>query len=495
MKDAHDLGLVLDSQVPIILIESYEEDRALQLITRVGMKLKKDLNVWSITDGLRPLMLTLNESEKGIDDPEGVLKAIKGTKKAGVYVLCDFHPYLSEEYPKNVRLLKDIALNYKQVGHTIILLSHAIQAPLEIKRLCANFEMSLPSDEQIMSIIREEARDWSTRNKNAKVKTDPATLKKIVHNLKGMTHGDVRRLARGLIIDDGAIREDSLPEINKAKFQLMDMEGVLSYEYDTQHFSNVGGLNNLKRWLKERESAFHCKDEDRKIDKPKGILLLGVQGSGKSLAAKAVAGMWHLPLLRLDFGALYNKYFGETEKNLREAIKLAELMQPCVLWMDEIEKGMASQGNDSGTSQRVLGTLLTWMAEKTSSVFIVATSNDISGLPPELVRKGRLDEIFFVDLPDDNIRREIFRIHLGKRQLDPEQFNIEMLAEHTEGFSGAEIEQVVVSAVYRANAMQEAVLTGHLLEEINNTSPISVVMAEKIHSLRLWAAERTVNAN
>ncbi|MCB1616941.1 MAG: AAA family ATPase [Pseudomonadales bacterium] len=495
MKDANDLGLVLESQVPIILIESFEEDLALQLITRVGMKHKKTLNVWSVTDGLRPLGFSIDENDRGIDEPEGVLKAIKGTKQAGVYVLCDFHPYLSDEYPKNVRLLKDIALNYKHTAHTIILLSHAINAPPEIKRLCANFEMSLPNEEQIMSIIREEARDWSLRNRNAKIKTDGKTLQKIVHNLKGMTHGDVRRLARGLIIDDGAIKEDALPEINKAKFQLMDMEGVLSYEYDTQHFSNVGGLNNLKRWLKERESAFHGKEENIVVDKPKGILLLGVQGSGKSLAAKAVAGMWHLPLLRLDFGALYNKYFGETEKNLREAIKLAELMQPCVLWMDEIEKGMSTQGNDSGTSQRVLGTLLTWMAERTSSVFIVATSNDISGLPPELVRKGRLDEIFFVDLPEADIRREIFAIHLGKRNLNPDEFNVNELAEYTEGFSGAEIEQVVVAAVYRASARQETLVTQHLIEEINNTSPISVVMAEKIHALRLWAAERTVNAN
>jgi SpoVK/Ycf46/Vps4 family AAA+-type ATPase len=223
-------------------------------------------------------------------------------------------------------------------------------------------------------------------------------------------------------------------------------------------------------------------------------LLLGVQGGGKSLAAKAVAGLWGLPLMRMDVGALYNKYHGETERNLREALKLADAMSPCVLWLDEIEKGMSQDGNDNGVSQRLLGTLLTWMAERTTRVFIVATSNDISRLPPELIRKGRLDEIFFVDLPDEAVRQDIFSIHLSKRYCDPQQFDLGQLAVATDGFSGSEIEQAIVAALYASSAETRVLDTATLLKEIAATSPLSVVMAEQITRLRLWAADRTIPA-
>jgi len=494
MKDANDLGLVLKSRVPIVIIETYEEDRALDLLTRVAIKNALSLQVWSLTDGLRPLGFSAGAEQSTVQEPTEALQTIKASPNSDIFILCDFHPFLHGEHPKNIRLLKDIALTHNESGKTIVLLSHSIQPPAELKRFCAHFEMSLPSDEQILSIIRDEAKHWSVQNRNARVKTDNITMQKIVHNLKGLTHNDVRMLARGLITDDGAIKDDEIPEINKAKFQLLDMEGVLSFEYDTERFSDVGGLENLKRWLKERQKVFFDKN-DSKIDMPKGILLLGVQGSGKSLAAKAVAGMWKLPLLRLDFATLYNKYIGETERNLREAIKLADTMAPCVLWLDEIEKGMSQENSDSGTSQRILGTLLTWMAERKSPVFVVATSNDISGLPPELIRKGRLDEIFFVDLPSREVREQIFAIHLSKRSINVDNFQLDVLAETSEGFSGAEIEQAVVSALYRAEAQEKSLMTSDILEEINTTSPISVVMAEKINELRLWAEGRTVLAN
>jgi len=251
-------------------------------------------------------------------------------------------------------------------------------------------------------------------------------------------------------------------------------------------------LKRLKKWLAERQDVFQQGDAD---DAPKGVLLLGVQGGGKSLAAKAVAGMWQLPLLRLDMAALYNKFIGETEKNLRDALRLADLMSPCVLWLDEIEKGISEDSGDNGTGRRLLGTLLTWMAERTTPVFMVATSNDISRLPPELIRKGRMDEIFFVDLPAQDIREEIFTIHLRKRDLEPQGFNLTLLAAAADGFAGAEIEQSIVAAIYTAKAQGETLSDEHLLMEIDGTSPISVVMAEKIHQLRCWAKERTVPAD
>ena len=259
---------------------------------------------------------------------------------------------------------------------------------------------------------------------------------------------------------------------------------------DTERFSNVAGLTNLKKWLNIRKDALLEQTEDR----PKGVLLLGVQGGGKSLAAKAVARFWSTPLLRLDFGALYNKFFGETERNLRNSLRQAEQMSPCVLWMDEIEKGLATGQGDNATSHRVPGTLLTWMAENESSVFIVATSNDITGLPPELMRKGRLDEIFFVDLPNASIRQDIFRIHLAKRDLNPEDFDLDELAETAKEFTGAEIEEAIVSARYLASARDSAICQQDVKDALERTYPIAVLRAESINSLREWAKDRTVPA-
>lgn len=321
---------------------------------------------------------------------------------------------------------------------------------------------------------------------------DDTAVAKLADNLRGVTFDDARRLAHKAIVDDGAITHSDIDTINRAKFELLDLKGVLQFEYDTSDFSQVAGLQNLKRWLSHRAPTSAAKVE---LDRPKGALLLGVQGSGKSLAAKAVAGMWQRPLLKLDMAALYNKYIGETEKNLAKALELADLMAPCVLWVDEIEKGLSSGSSDDGTSKRILGTLLTWMAERTSDVFLVATANDISALPPELMRKGRMDEIFFVDLPDAKIRQIIFKIHITKRQLELSKFDLPQLANVTQGFSGAEIEQAVISAVYTARASQLEVNQAVLHQEILKTQPLSVVMREQLHSLRLWAKERTVSAH
>jgi SpoVK/Ycf46/Vps4 family AAA+-type ATPase len=270
---------------------------------------------------------------------------------------------------------------------------------------------------------------------------------------------------------------------------------VLSFEIDTARFADVAGLQSLKRWLEQRRDAFIGDAAALGLDVPKGIMLLGVQGCGKSLAAKATAGAWSVPLMRLDFGSLYNKFLGETERNLREALKTSDAMAPCVLWMDEIEKGIATSDSDGGESRRILGALLTWMAERSTRVFIVATSNDIEALPPELVRKGRLDEIFFVDLPDDAGRAEILKIHLRRRRQDPAGFDLPALVNASKGFSGAEVEQAVVSALYAAHLNGEVLATAHILAELQRTRPLSVVMAERIAYLRAWAADRTVKAD
>ncbi len=476
------------------MIETFDEKRALDMLLKVANKRSKNIFRWSATDGLAklsfgPQVVSISDQT----DPKAILEHIKQTVTPGIYVLCDFHPYLNDE-PLNIRLIKDITQLHTSVPNTLVFLSHQFSVPAELSRYSAVVQMSLPSDEEIMAIVREEARLWTKNKSGAKVKTDSETIKKLVANLKGLSHSEVHRLARGAIVDDGAITEDDIPEVNKAKFKLMDMEGVLSFEYNTEKFSNVGGLHRLKHWLEERRPIFF-NDEAVKSDIPKGIMLTGVQGAGKSLAAKSIAGYWGLPLLRLDFGALYNKYFGETERNLREALKLAEVMSPCLLWLDEIEKGVGSDEHDSGTSKRVLGTFLTWMAERDARVFVVATSNDMTSLPPELIRKGRLDEIFFVDLPDKETRLDIFSIHLNKRDYDATKFDLFSLSEASEGFSGAEIEQAVVASIYASVAQKTDLNERHIITEIHNTSPLSVVMGEKVAKLREWAQGRTVIAN
>ncbi len=493
MQDTANLDQIIDANIPLVIVETFEEKKAEDLFLHITNKRTKKLARWSITDGLTSLSFGpgLIPQDTECNEPVELLRKVKSSLEPCIYLLCDFHPFL-ENQAETVRLIKDIALNHLAVPHMLVFISHRFTLPKELTRYATSFSMPLPTDDRIIQIVREEAGVWSERNANVRVKTDSRTLQRLVATVQGVSAGDVRRLIRTAIWDDGAITEEDLPKINRSKFQMLDLEGIVNFESDVGNFSSVGGLVNLKRWLTTRRDAFQSADNI--IDRPKGMLLLGVQGGGKSLAAKAVAGLWGLALLRLDVGALYNKFHGETERNLREALALADAMSPCVLWLDEIEKGMSQESNDNGTSQRLLGTLLTWMAERTSRVFIVATSNDISRLPPELIRKGRLDEIFFVDLPAEDIRRDIFEIHLRKRDVDPAEVDLFKLAKLSEGFSGAEIEQAIIASLFAASAKGCIVDTTLLAEEIVSTSPLSIIMAEQITQLRHWASDRTVPA-
>jgi len=515
MNDQHDLTMVLDSHFPIVTVQTHEEKRTLNLLKQIMSLHKRALHTWSVTEGIKQMAsggdslhlveqnqkaYPLNEphyNHPGIDyanpneSPEHMLKYVKKSLRNTVLALLDFHPYMDDS--TIIRLIKEIALDHSINGITIVFVSHALNIPGEIQRLCASFEMSLPNADQLNALIEDEAKVWAIKNKN-KVKADKTSIELMVRNLMGLTTSDARRLIRNAIYDDGAVTQNDLPNVMKAKYELIGQDGVLSFEYDTAKFTDIGGFGKLLDWLEKRRDVFLEQNESHS-DIPKGILLLGIQGSGKSLAAKAVAGAWQVPLLRLDFGALYNKFFGETEKNIRESLKTAEVMSPCVLWMDEIEKGIATGAYDSGTSKRVLASLLTWMAENKKRVFIVATANDIESLPPELIRKGRMDEIFFVDLPDHETRQAIFNIHITKRNVETTSIDLTLLATQSEGFSGAEIEQSVVAALYSALARKTALRTDDILNEINATQPLSVVMAEKIEYLRNWANNRTVPAN
>ncbi|HHJ16638.1 MAG TPA: AAA family ATPase [Gammaproteobacteria bacterium] len=489
-SSVNDLEILLRSRVPIIVVETRDEKRALDVFRRLALRTGQPVMRWSVTTGLQRIDLDL-QAQAHAKEPDQALAQIKATGTTGLYLLLDFHPYLED--PTLVRMLKEIALGYGKATHTLVFISHACELPDELHALSARFDLSMPDREALKRWVNEEARHWAAAHPGQKVKTDNRTLDQLLKQLGGLTETDARRLIRSAIHDDGAITESDLPDIMQTKYRLLDQGGALSFELDTAEFGDVGGLNALKRWLEQRKHAFL--EPDPALDAPRGILLVGVQGGGKSLAAKAVAGLWQLPLLRLDFGTLYNKFFGETERNLRSSLRTAEAMAPCVLWIDEIEKAIASGDYDSGTSKRVLGSLLTWLAERDKPVFLVATANRIDNLPPELIRKGRMDEIFFVDLPDITTRVQIFEIHLRKRDRQPHQFDLLQLAGASDGFSGAEIEQAVVAALYLAKEQNSELGTDHLLTELRQTRPLSVVMAERLQALRDWARDRTVSAN
>jgi SpoVK/Ycf46/Vps4 family AAA+-type ATPase len=419
-----------------------------------------------------------------------VLRHIRATSLSAVYALVDFHPFLKE--PLHVRMLKDICLEYPRCARTIVLLSAEIEMPRELDDLCARCDLALPDTAERRQIVLDVAREWSDANPGKKLSTDPRALDLFVENLSGLGAADTLRLARKAIFDDGALANSDIPDVMRAKYELLNRHGILRYEHDTAAISEVGGLANLKAWLEPRRAAFD--GSAPQLEPPKGVLLLGVQGCGKSLAARAAAAVFGMPLLSLDCSALFDKFVGETERNLRESLGTAELLAPCVLWIDEIEKGFASGDADSGTSRRVMGSFLTWLAEKHARVFVLATANDITSLPPELIRKGRFDEIFFVDLPDAAARKEILSIHLRKRGVAFDERAVAVLVRATEGFSGAEIEQAIVATLYGANARHAPVTPQSILSEIGATRPLSIMMAEKVLALRRWAAERAVPA-
>lgn len=502
MNDLQDLCVLIDSSVPIISIESREEKKVLSMIEAATSSRNISLFTWSISQGL---------VRQGIEEPQArynnkpseALMHIKTVNVSAVYVFLDFMPFLND--PLNVRLIKEMSGQDEGPRKTFVFLSQEVDLPSELNFLSAKFCPAHPGEAEIKKILSSLTAEWAETHKGQLVKADRRSVELLIRALSGLSEPDIWRLGRNAIFDDGVINQSDVEEIQKTKYELLGEDGALFFEYGTEKFSSVAGLENLKKWVTLRKDVFYGRGEKLNLDPPKGMLLLGVQGCGKSLAAKAVSGLFEVPLLRLSFGLLYNKYIGESEKTLERSLKKAELMSPCVLWLDEMEKGVATGEADGGTSKRILGMFLTWLSEHKSKVFVVATANDIVSLPPELVRKGRFDEIFFVDLPNEVQRIEIFAIHLNKRSLDPKTFNLQSLAKLSEGFSGAEIEQAIVSAIYSSLGQGLDLLEDgsdgasekgqDLLEqELQNTKPLSVVMSEEISKLRTWAKGRTVQA-
>jgi SpoVK/Ycf46/Vps4 family AAA+-type ATPase len=487
-NEQEELRLLLRSSFPVIVVETAEEQRFLKVVETLANLEDKTLFTWSVVQGLSG-----NRAGTGVSGTRELVDAvghIERDPRGGIYVFLDASPFL--DHPGVVRMIREIAYEHARNQITLVFVGTRIALHPDVQRMSASFRMPTIGPDEVRALIKEEAELYMYQ-REVGIKADRAAYDMLVQHLVGLSRDDARRMIRQSIEHEGAITMEDVARVLKLKHESLGKDGTLAMVTEIESLESVGGLARLKQWLELRRDAFLRKSGTEGLDVPKGVLLLGVQGAGKSLSARAIAGSWRVPLLRLDFGALYNKFHGETERNLRTALETAAQMSPCILWLDEIEKGVATEsGSDGGVSRRVLGTLLTWMSERKDRVFMIATANDIESLPPELLRKGRFDEIFFVDLPAPAVRADIFRIHLARRRHPVERFELEALAGASERFSGAEIEQSIVAAAYAAHAEGKPLETRHVLAELGSTRPLAVVRAEKVAALRRWACDRTV---
>ncbi len=498
MRTDEELNLLIRSKYPVIFFESVDESYSLEQLKEIASALGLDYFQWSLTEGLIRIpgagaYYQTKEPPKMLGTVLELIKAqATGDIKPALLVLKDFHKYLDDAL--TLRLFKDTINTARNTRTTLIILSAECKIPKDIEQDCAHLLGGYPGDNEIEKLIRATIADsWQTRSEIA-FNLDRDDMKKVVAALRGLTAQQIRNVINQCVINDNILSIQDLEIIEAFKKKVFDQDGLLEF-YITEDKNNIAGFENLKLWLSERKTCFN-RAATPSLPAPKGVLLMGIQGCGKSLAVKAIARELGLPLYRLDLSKLYSKYIGESEENLRKALLTVEKLSPACLWIDEIEKGFASSGGDidGGVSQRILGTFLTWMQEHNTSSFLAATANNVYQLPPELLRKGRFDEVFFVDLPDNRSREQLFKIHLQKRNLDPAHFDINLLAGSTHDFSGAEIEQAVISALYRASSHNEPLNTDHILEQIRTTKPLAVLKSEEINGLRAWAKDRTRRA-
>jgi AAA+ superfamily predicted ATPase len=486
------LTLLINSRNPIITVETSEEQRFLAVLERVAMQLEIPLYVWSVTTGLgRAGGAALYNS----DQPEQALTNIGTVQGNGIFLLKDFARYCDND--RISRRLRDLADGCRTARRSIVILGASLALPAELSADAAAFQLGLPSAEELVGGVRRTLAELAAQGLPNGL--DVTALGQLAKNLAGLSEEEALRVLRQCVLTRGKADAGLLDEVLEGKRQTLHTDGLLETVKRDASFRDVAGLQRLRDWIEKRKSALTPEGQRFGLVPPKGILIMGVQGCGKSLAARAVAGEWGYELARLDAGALYDKYVGESEKRLRKALDLAQKLAPVVLWIDEIEKAFASAGSsgdaDAGLSQRLLATLLTWMQDRESGVFLAATSNNITILPPEMLRKGRFDEIFFVDLPSVANRAALFTLHLKKRGRDASVFDVSKLAAASEGFSGAEIEQSIAAGLYTAFSNRQQLSTEILLGEIQSTRPLSVTRAEEITAIREWAKGRAVPAD
>ena len=496
-----ELDVLIRARYPLLYVLTWEEGRVLAQVTALSAQRDKKVFEWSITTGLVPGGTSI-QSQKHRDaatqDPLVALDRVVEQIDPAIYIFKDFHPFLARSNMAVIRRLREIAAFLKNSYKTILLVSPMLEIPPELEKDVTVVDFDLPRAPDFHDLLNRIAAEVKG-NPKIKLNLMPAAREKIVHSLLGLTLAEAENVLAKTLVMRGGLDEKSVDVIFGEKKQVIRKSGLLEYYDSVEDLRTVGGVDALKEWLKKRSIAFRDEAREFGLAAPKGILLLGVQGCGKSLLAKAVSQFWHLPLLRFDVGRVFGSLVGSSEENVRRAIRVAESVAPAILWVDEIDKafvGSQSSGaTDGGTTARVFGTFLTWLSEKNAPVFVVTTANDVSQLPPELLRKGRLDEIFYVDLPSAEEREEIFRIHLAKRGREPKNFDLKTLVEASKDFSGAEIEEAIISALYDAFYEKQELTTGHVLTALKQTVPLARTMAEKITSQRKWAAGRTRNAS
>jgi ATPase family protein associated with various cellular activities (AAA) len=490
---AKDLAILFRSHNPLIICETVEEKRLEELVRAVAGQLELPVTTWSAASGLSPCHPV--DSNK-TTDLAFALRQIRSYQGDGVWLLKDPQPHL--ENPSTLRALRETAQEFAGSARTLVMVGPSIPSKPELDDVQVRFDLALPGPDELRDLVMDTARKLARDHLAKRVNLSRDDVEGLVSDLQGLTMFEAERALARAVVEDSALTSADRPSVRESKRNLVESGGLLDFVPTPEGLEQVGGLERLKKWIATRRVGLLPQPGEKPLEPPKGVLLLGVQGCGKSIAAKAIAASWSLPLLSLDAGRLLAPYIGESERNLRDALKRVERMAPCVLWVDEIEKAFVSvrsNESDGGVSKRLLGALLTWMQERAAKVFLVATANSVEDLPPELIRKGRLDEIFFIDLPGAAARREIFRLHLAKRGEDPGRFDLGALAAASRGFSGAEIEQVVVSALYEARAARIPLDVSSILVSLRSTRPLSVVRGEKIAALRAWAAERCVPAD
>lgn len=485
----HDVKALVLSNHPVLAVETLEEERVRELLKAVAAELSAPLFEWSVNRGLqrRPAGRPVH----GTSDPLGLMRHLRTLTVGGLFHIKDFSAYLGD--PPVIRAAREAAQQCRRTHATLVFTGDPIALPPELAGEAVQLRLRLPGPSELRTELTSVLTSLRRGHRIA-VDIEPDDLDRVVNALSGFTVTQARQALAFVILEDGRLGPDDIATLFERKARLIQESGLLEYfaADDTSH--QLGGFARLKQWLERARLGFTPEAAAMNLTPPRGVLLVGVQGCGKSLAAKVIAREWGLPLLKLDAGRLFDKYIGETEKNFRRAVSLAGAMAPAVLWIDEIEKAFGGTGSDGdgGVSQRLLASLLTWLQERGEEVFVVATANDLFNLPPEMLRKGRFDEIFYVDLPDDGERAAIFGIHLGRRNLSPEGFDVPRLSAAADGFSGAEIEQAVISAAFRALHAGAELSTDHLLAEIAETVPLSVSRREDIQRLRTTAADRFV---
>ena len=484
-----ELSVLIKAQYPLIYLVTSEEERSEQAIATIAQTLKpqRRVFVWTVTNGIVEYGQPRTTTQHNTVSPEAAIEWVIRQKDPALYIFKDLHPFVDS--PPVTRSLRDAIAAFKDSQKNIVLMSPIQQVPIELEKEVVVLDFPLPDMKELDRVLNHQLQD----GKNKRITTD--AREKLLKAALGLTRDEAQKVYRKAQVTANRLTEEEVEVVLSEKKQLIRRNGILEYIEEDETLDSVGGLEELKRWLHQRSNAFSERARAYGLPQPKGMLILGVPGCGKSLIAKTTSRLWGLPLLRLDMGRVYDgSMVGRSEANLRNALKTAESISPVILFIDELDKSFAgssgSADSDGGTSSRIFGSFLTWMQEKTSPVFVMATANRVERLPGEFLRKGRFDEIFFVDLPNQEERKEIFRIHLSKRRSEIDRFDLEQLANVSDGFSGAEIEQAAIAAMYEAFAQDREFTQLDIIAAIKSTLPLSKTMTEQVSALRDWARQR-----